>query len=75
MPNQDPVQLERMRRAIAALPEPIGAAYRLHLFGGLDYPAIARMLGVDALEVERRIAEAIVLIDRDLRRQERGGTP
>lgn len=73
MPTPDPAQLERMRRAIAALPDEIGGAYRLHLFDGLDYPAIASRLGLDAREVERRIAEAIVLIDRDLRSNESGG--
>ena len=73
MPKPSRAQLERMRRAIAALPEPTAQVYRLHLLDGLAYPAIAERLGIDAAEVEHRIAEAIVLIDRDLRRQERGG--
>ena len=75
MPDPSRAQLDRMRRAIGALPEPTGEVYRLHLFAGLDYPAIAEQLRLDTAEVEHRIAEAIVLIDRDLRRQERGGTP
>lgn len=73
MPTPDPAELERMRRAIAALPEAMRETYWLHL-GGLDYPKIASRLGVEAREVERRIAEAIVLIDRTLRLAERGGT-
>ena len=72
MPTPDPAELERMRRAIAALPDAVRETYWLHL-GGLDYPEIASRLGVDAREVERRIAEAIVLIDRALRSAESGG--
>ncbi len=64
-------RLEPMRRAIAALPEPIGRVYRLHL-RGLDYCAIAAQLELDCGEAERRVADAIILIDRHLREQARG---
>lgn len=67
MTGPDRVQLERMRRAIAALPKSVRAAYRLHLLDGLDYAAIAALLGIDCGEVEHCIVEAIVAIDRALR--------
>lgn len=67
MSQTDRKQLERMRRAVAALPERTGAVYRFHLFEGLDYPAIAERLGIECGEVERHIAEAIVAIERALR--------
>lgn len=73
MSKLDRNELARMRRAIGALPEPIGAVYRLHLFDGLDYPAIALKVGIDAAEVERRIAEAIIAIDHALRAPDAGG--
>ena len=69
MTQPDHIQLERMRRAIAALPEPTRTVYRLHLCDGLDYPAIAARLGIDCGEVEHCIAAAIVAIDRALREQ------
>lgn len=71
MPNPDRAQLERMRRAIAALPEPTGTVYRLHLLEGLDYLTIAERLGIEIARVEDCVAEAIVFIDRELRRPER----
>jgi DNA-directed RNA polymerase specialized sigma24 family protein len=41
--------------------------YRLHLFDGLDYEAIAAALDTSVREVERLIARSIVLIDQALR--------
>ena len=72
MPDPDQQQLDILRRAIAALPEPTGTAYRLHLFDGLGYGAIAGRLGLEVAEVEACIAEAILLIDRDLRNSRPG---
>lgn len=60
----DPV---RMRRAIAALPGLTRRVYLLHLADGLDYGAIAAGLELTVAEVQDRIAQAIVLIDRHLR--------
>ena len=74
MTKPDRSQLEAMRLAIAALPGQTRDIYRLHLVDGLGYKAIAGQLGIDSAEVERHIAEAIVLIDRELRGQERGGS-
>jgi RNA polymerase sigma-70 factor (ECF subfamily) len=68
MPHRNRTQLERMERAIAALPEPTRTVYRLHLFAGLDYLEIGAALGLSSAAVERHVAEAIVLIDRALRR-------
>jgi hypothetical protein len=44
------------------------AVYRRHVFDGLGYCAIADELGIEVREVERLIAQSIVLIDRTLRR-------
>jgi DNA-directed RNA polymerase specialized sigma24 family protein len=68
MSGPNAVTAERMRKAIARLPPRMQAVYRRHLFEGLDYPAIAAELGIDVREVERMIAQSIVLIDRRLRR-------
>lgn len=67
MPHRTRTQLERMERAIAALPEPTRTAYRLHLFDGLGYLEIGASLALSSADVERHIGEAIVLIDRALR--------
>jgi DNA-directed RNA polymerase specialized sigma24 family protein len=53
-----------MREAIAALPPRMQAVYRRHLFDGIDYRAIASERRIDVREVERLIAQSIVLIDR-----------
>ena len=68
MPVPEAISRERMRQAIAALPPQMQAVYRRHLFEGLGYPAIAAGLGIDVREVERLVAQSIVLIDRTLRR-------
>ena len=67
MTQPDRTQLDFMRKAIRALSEPTQSVYRLHLIDGLEYPAIARRLGLRLDEVEDHIARAIVLIDRALR--------
>lgn len=67
MAQPDREQLDHMRRAIAALPEVTREIYRLHLFDGLDFAEIAGRLGIECNDVERHVAEAIVLIDRALR--------
>ncbi len=72
MSEPSQLRLEQMRRAIERLPEPTRTIYRLHLLDGLDYNVIADRATLNVRDVERHIAEAIVLIDRDLRRQERG---
>jgi DNA-directed RNA polymerase specialized sigma24 family protein len=68
MSGPDAAKRERLRQAIAELPHRMQAAYRLHLFDGLHYGAIAAELGMDVREVEQLIAQSIVLIDRTLRR-------
>jgi DNA-directed RNA polymerase specialized sigma24 family protein len=59
---------KRKRQASAALPPQMQAVYRRHLFEGFGYPAISAELGIDVREVERLVAQSIVLIDRYLRR-------
>lgn len=67
MPSLSPAERQRMRDAIGALPEPTRTLYLAHLVDGLDYVAIGERAGLSAREVERHIAEAIMLIDRFLR--------
>jgi DNA-directed RNA polymerase specialized sigma24 family protein len=55
-----------MRQAIAALAPRMQAVYRRHLFEGFRYPAIGVEPGIDVREVERLVAQSIVLIDRCL---------
>jgi DNA-directed RNA polymerase specialized sigma24 family protein len=68
MSGREAISRERMRQAIAALPRRMQAVYRRHVFDGLGYCAIADELGIEVREVERLIAQSIVLIDRTLRR-------
>ena len=68
MSGPDAAERERMRRAIDELPKQMQAVYQRHLFEGRDYPAIAAELGLDVREVERLIAQSIVIIDRALRK-------
>ena len=68
MPSLSPAERQRMRDAIAALPEPTRAVYLAHLRDGDDYPTIGAREGLTVREVERHVARAIVLIDRHLRR-------
>jgi RNA polymerase sigma-70 factor (ECF subfamily) len=56
-----------MRAAIAALPEPTRTIYLAHLVKGLDYRTIGALEGISVREVERHIADAILLVDRHLR--------
>lgn len=66
MPNLSPADRQRMRDAITALPEPTRSVYVAHLVEGLDYQLIGQRAGLSLREVERHIAEAIMLIDRHL---------
>lgn len=59
----DAVRLRRLREAIADLPRPLAEVFAPHV-GGLDYPAISVRLGIDLAEVERRLAQALVSLDR-----------
>lgn len=66
MPKPTRTDLDRVRRAIAALPEPTRTVYRLHVFEDLDYRAIAERLGFSVAQIEQHVAEAIVLTGRAL---------
>lgn len=55
---------ERLRRAIAALPELPLRVFHLHGHAGLDYIAIAERLGISVPEVEAALVRALVLIMR-----------
>ena len=61
-------QRQRMRDAIHALPEPTRTVYLAHLLQGDDYTQIGAREGLSVREVERHIADAILLIDRFLGR-------
>ncbi|MBB5986621.1 RNA polymerase sigma factor [Sphingobium lignivorans] len=61
--DEDP---DRIRAAVAALPEPMRSVFRLHSADGLDYPTIGIRLGISLCEVERQLGAAIVQIGRTL---------
>lgn len=67
MPSLSPAERQRMRDAIEALPEPTRTVYLAHLLQGDDYTRIGAREGLSVREVERHIADAILLIDRFLR--------
>lgn len=67
MPSLSPAERQRMRDAIRALPEPTRTIYLAHLLDGEDYSAIGAREGLGVREVERHIADAILLIDQYLR--------
>ena len=66
MPSLSPAKRQRMRDAIEALPEPTRTVYLAHLLQGDDYTQIGAREGLSVREVERHIADAILLIDRFL---------
>lgn len=66
MDMTDPDLIARIREAVAGLPEPARTIFRLHAVERLDYAAIAERLDLDVGEVERRLAEALVALDRQL---------
>lgn len=65
-------RLERLRQALASLPEPLAQVYRRHAVEGEDYASIAEAIGISVATVERSFAEAIVLLDQALRGGEGG---
>lgn len=67
MPSHSSADRQRMRGAIEALPEQTRRIYLAHLLQDEDYPTIGAREGLDVREVERHIADAIVLIDFHLR--------
>jgi DNA-directed RNA polymerase specialized sigma24 family protein len=65
--SQDDVSMKAaMRRAVAALPERERSVFQLCAVEGLGYPTIAGRLGTSVAEVERRLATALLAIDRHL---------
>lgn len=52
-------ELRRLRRALATMPAQARAVFDRHRFRSMAYPEIAEELGIDAAEVERRMAEAM----------------
>jgi len=53
-------EIARLRAAVAAMPEPRRSVYLLCARDGLDYDAVAGLLGMTVREVERHLAEALV---------------
>jgi DNA-directed RNA polymerase specialized sigma24 family protein len=74
-PEQDApitVDPEHYRAAVMALPPITRTVFLLHRVDGLDYGAIAQRTSLSLADVEQQIAEAIVGIDRALRRDREG---
>lgn len=66
MSDIDAKLIARMRAAVAALPWTEQRVFVLHAVEGKDYPTIAERLGIGVDEVERLLANALVLLGRDL---------
>ena len=60
--------LQRIETIVAAMNPLTREVFLLHRVDGWPYPGIAHALGINVGEVERHIAEAILAIDRGLRR-------
>lgn len=58
---------EALTRAIAALPEGAGRAFRLHKIDGLPHAEVAARLGISRSGVEKHIAVAMAHLRRALR--------
>jgi len=70
MPDLSPTKRRLLRNAIHGLPEPTRAVYLAHLLRGDDFPTIAAREGLTGREVEQHLSQAILLIDRYLKRIE-----
>lgn len=68
-------RLEVIRYAIEKLPPRCAEALRLHRFGGLSYPAIAREMGISCSMVEKHISEALLRLERALNEADGTRTP
>jgi RNA polymerase sigma factor (sigma-70 family) len=55
-------ELERARRAIAALPPHCRGIYLLNRIEGMSYPQIARHMGVSVKAVEKQVSKALALL-------------
>ena len=58
---------ERLARAIAALPEGAGRAFRLHKIEGLPHAEVAARLGISRSGVEKHIATAMAHLRRAMK--------
>lgn len=58
-PREDQGELRRLRRALDTMPAQARAVFDRHRFRSMAYSEIAEELGIDAAEVERRMAQAM----------------
>ncbi len=58
--------LERIEAIVAAMDPVTREVFLLHRVDGWPYPRIAHALAIEIADVERRVADAIVGIDRGL---------
>lgn len=58
-------ELRRLRRALDTMPAKARAVFDRHRFRNMAYPEIAEGLGIDAAEVERRMAQAMTHLLRE----------
>lgn len=59
--------IEKVRDAIAKLPDSYKQAFMLHRFEGLTYKEIAEQLGVSSKTVDYRIQQSLKLLKEDLK--------
>jgi len=55
-------ELDRARRAIAALPPHCRGVYLLNRIEGMSYPQIARHMGISVKAVEKQVSKALALL-------------
>jgi RNA polymerase sigma-70 factor (ECF subfamily) len=68
-PPPDPVPpevVERMQEIVQLMPRLTRDIFLAHRLDGLPYAEIARRTGLTVRQVERRMARALVLLDRSL---------
>ncbi|WP_404337884.1 RNA polymerase sigma factor [Sphingomonas sp. MMS12-HWE2-04] len=58
------VDIEAYRAAVAAMPDLIGRAFRLHSAEGLSYAEVAECLAISIADVERLLAQALATLVR-----------
>ena len=65
-------ELRRLRKALGTMPVEVRAVFDRHRFGELGYAEIAAELGIAIVEVERRMAAAMLHLDHGSGRSRSG---
>lgn len=75
MPDRESrAELRRLRRALDTMPAQARAVFDRARFRSMAYPEIAEELGIDAAEVERRMAQAMAHLLHEAEKPIPGGS-